>query len=501
MVELRCKRFRGDSLRGMQAVVQGVMLQELIKIGELIQQARQRLFVATTIKKKATWQDSVPNQKGQEILHATFQTDDLDAFDSDCDEAPSASVVLMAKLSSYDSDVLSEVPTHDNYLDNHVNEQGMHEMQYSEQQPFNNETDVDITSDSNIISNEQYLKETKNLVVQNTNSSAQQDALIMYVIEEMYNQVAKYSKETLILAEESRLKMHDKQNDPIAKEKKVNIAHVDYAALNKQSEHFVPHKNFSSKQAFWLPISQLVSETPPVKPEPILKEIPRKLLTISLVKDSFIKGRSHVNDFDKVITVRTKVTGLGKEITDMKKVFKQMETEVGNCSVERKHFEIKEQELLLENDQLLELLISQDLVHTAVNSLAEIVDYQSMEKSYLDEYSKCVQLKAELLKNNDMVEKAVYNELSKRCARIENRSQLQAKDNSINKLKDHIATLKGKSVSECDTSKNIPKVIAPGMYKLDLEPLSPKLLQNKEAHVDYLKHTKEHADTLHEIVE
>ncbi|GJS13525.1 reverse transcriptase domain-containing protein [Tanacetum coccineum] len=32
-------------------------------------------------------------------------TNDLDAFDSDCDEAPLASVVLMAKLSAYDSDV------------------------------------------------------------------------------------------------------------------------------------------------------------------------------------------------------------------------------------------------------------------------------------------------------------------------------------------------------------------------------------------------------------
>ncbi|GKD23197.1 hypothetical protein Tco_1224900 [Tanacetum coccineum] len=31
---------------------------------------------------------------------AAFQTDDLDAFDSDCDDAPSAKAVLMANLSS-----------------------------------------------------------------------------------------------------------------------------------------------------------------------------------------------------------------------------------------------------------------------------------------------------------------------------------------------------------------------------------------------------------------
>nr|GEZ19267.1 hypothetical protein [Tanacetum cinerariifolium]GFA81105.1 hypothetical protein [Tanacetum cinerariifolium] len=91
-------------------------------------------------------------QESQEIpTPAIFQTDDLDAFHSDCDEAPSASVVLMAKLSAYDLDVHSEVQTHDNYLDNHVIDQ----------------------------------------IIQDASFSTQQDELIMYVIEEMSNQVAK----------------------------------------------------------------------------------------------------------------------------------------------------------------------------------------------------------------------------------------------------------------------------------------------------------------------
>ncbi|GJT89594.1 hypothetical protein Tco_1078439 [Tanacetum coccineum] len=51
---------------------------------------------------------------------AIFQTDDLDAFDSDCDEAPSASAVLMAKLFAYDSDVLFEVPNYNIYQDKNV---------------------------------------------------------------------------------------------------------------------------------------------------------------------------------------------------------------------------------------------------------------------------------------------------------------------------------------------------------------------------------------------
>ncbi|GJY65382.1 hypothetical protein Tco_0467620 [Tanacetum coccineum] len=42
--------------------------------------------------------------------------------------------------------------------------------------------------------------------------------------------------------------------------------------------------------------------------------------------------------------------------------------------------------------------------------------------------------------------------------------------------------------------------IAPGMFKLDLVPLPPRLLQNREAHIDYLRYTQEQANTLREIV-
>ncbi|GJX92430.1 retrovirus-related pol polyprotein from transposon TNT 1-94 [Tanacetum coccineum] len=46
-----------------------------------------------------------------------------------------------------------------------------------------------------------------------------------------------------------------------------------------------------------------------------------------------------------------------------------------------------------------------------------------------------------------------------------------------------------------------PNVIALGMFKLDLEPLAPKVLKNRDAHIDYIKHSREHADILREIVE
>nr|GEU80042.1 copia protein [Tanacetum cinerariifolium] len=45
------------------------------------------------------------------------------------------------------------------------------------------------------------------------------------------------------------------------------------------------------------------------------------------------------------------------------------------------------------------------------------------------------------------------------------------------------------------------KVIAPGMYAIDVEPIPPRLRNNKEIHLDYLKHLKESVATLRDIVE
>ncbi|GKB79872.1 hypothetical protein Tco_0946767 [Tanacetum coccineum] len=97
--------------------------------------------------------------------NAFFQTDDLDAYDSDYDDISSVKVVLMANLSSYDSDVLSEVPQHDTYQNDNMVNQSVQESQYFEQSFIDYVLDNEITSDSNIISYEQYLYETQNAIV------------------------------------------------------------------------------------------------------------------------------------------------------------------------------------------------------------------------------------------------------------------------------------------------------------------------------------------------
>ncbi|GKD42687.1 gag-pol polyprotein [Tanacetum coccineum] len=63
--------------------------------------------------------------------NVAYQADDLDAYDSDCNEITTAKVSLMANLSHYGSDVLSEVP-HFEHTHNDMPNQSVQEMQCSE---------------------------------------------------------------------------------------------------------------------------------------------------------------------------------------------------------------------------------------------------------------------------------------------------------------------------------------------------------------------------------
>ncbi|GJS60443.1 reverse transcriptase domain-containing protein [Tanacetum coccineum] len=75
-----------------------------------------------------------------------------------------AKAVLMANLSSYGSDVLSDVPHFENTHNDMLN-QSVQEMSYFEQTHLVNYPENEITSDSNIIPYSQYLLETQNAVV------------------------------------------------------------------------------------------------------------------------------------------------------------------------------------------------------------------------------------------------------------------------------------------------------------------------------------------------
>ncbi|GJW27495.1 hypothetical protein Tco_0044370 [Tanacetum coccineum] len=128
------------------------------------------------------------------ITHnVAYQADDLDVYDSDCDELNTAKVAIMANLSHYGSDALAEVHNHDNVNNNMIN-QVVQAMPSSEQSNVVNHSKTEITSDSNIIPYSKYVIESQQAAVQNSNSSAQQDVLILSVIEQLKTQVVNCTK-------------------------------------------------------------------------------------------------------------------------------------------------------------------------------------------------------------------------------------------------------------------------------------------------------------------
>nr|GEZ62416.1 hypothetical protein [Tanacetum cinerariifolium] len=125
--------------------------------------------------------------------NAAYQADDLDAYDSDCDELNFAKISLMVNLSHYGSDNLEEVNNHDNRA-NYLTHQEMQVPSTSEQSNILTQSNTESTSHSNIISYSQYMNESQYNTVQNSTIPAFHDDLILSVIEQLKTQVVNYTK-------------------------------------------------------------------------------------------------------------------------------------------------------------------------------------------------------------------------------------------------------------------------------------------------------------------
>ncbi|GKC31259.1 hypothetical protein Tco_1038553, partial [Tanacetum coccineum] len=365
------------------------------------------------------------------------KTEDLDAYDSDCDDISSAKANLMANLSSYDSDVHYKVPYSNTYPNDIIN-QDVQEMSYSEQTHIVDFPHNEITSDSDIIPYSQYLQESKDTVIHDTNFYALNDLLILSLVEQMTDHVANLDKEN---------------------------------QTNK------------NEQPFWLKHSNYNPDTSVKSHTPVRIKAPSELPKVCLVNESLKKLKYHLASFDKVVKKRTTSDAISadtfnpfdktllEEITEVKTVFNQIEAAVDQCSVDKNALEIQIKQLCIDNDQLLNQIMSQEIMHIAVN----FVDSLDVSKSCVDECHKCLKLETELLKKKYLIRKDS----------VENsnlNAQLQAKVFAIAALKNKLKKLKGKNVVDTAGSTPIATTIAPGMFKLDIEPISHRIKNNMDAH-------------------
>ncbi|GJV62287.1 retrovirus-related pol polyprotein from transposon TNT 1-94 [Tanacetum coccineum] len=200
-----------------------------------------------------------------------------------------------------------------------------------------------------------------------------------------------------------------------------------------------------------------------------------------------------------------------------------MEAAVQQYSVDKQCFEIQKKQFLIENDRLLDQIISQDIVNIVMNSSLDIntsvnvICSVAMNDSvnYVEMCNKCLELEAELIKQHNMVEKDEYNRLSKSFSKLEqhcislelamqlNKEIFQKNNTYVNQTEPLFDQLKfkGKDIVDNAAQASNSTTIALGMYKLDPITLAPKDKNNRETHIYYLKHSIEQAAILREIVE
>ncbi|GJU95233.1 retrovirus-related pol polyprotein from transposon TNT 1-94 [Tanacetum coccineum] len=527
--------------------------------------------------RNATWYKDkamlVEAQESRQILdeeQLTFLTEDFVTYDSDFDDISNAKAVLMANISNYGSDVISEVPHSETYL-NDMENQSVHAMQDFEQPPAVDFTDNNIHSDSNIIQYSQYFCREKMI-------DSQMDDMI---------------KEKLALKEQV-----DSLEQNLSKQIKEKLS-KDFR------KRFTPQQELDDEQAFWFRISNPTIESS--NPPPVKVEVPSELPKVSLVNSSLKKLKFHLAQFDSVGKKRTipdaRTEGewgfehtkaifnneiipflkslkdifnvfdrdLLNEIMEVKIVFDQMDAVVQQFSVDKQCLEIAKKELFLENDRILQQIMSQDVLLIVMNSMSLIGEFVNMERKrkescnlelqdkdsticklmdiiksirgkskeenvksdYGEIETKNVELEnnvAKLISENERlyneinhvkeVFKEQFDSIQKTCVRTKEQSdslidklnlksaknedlktQIQDKVFVITSLKNDLQKLKGKEIVDVVAQIPSANTIVPGMFKLDLEPLAPRLLQNREAHIDYLNYTQEQANSLWEIVE
>ncbi|GJX34712.1 retrovirus-related pol polyprotein from transposon TNT 1-94, partial [Tanacetum coccineum] len=165
------------------------------------------------------------------------------------DTQTSQTIALMANLSRNGSDALTEVHNLDNLTYDSIN-QSEQIMTYSEQSNDVNQTETEITSDSNIIPYSQYLSETQQENVQNSNSSAQQDVLILSMFEQLNTQVIHCTNVNLEYksANKALTTELDRYKEEVKDLKEMQNIENNFLGSNEQYAEIVRLKQTLSKQ-------------------------------------------------------------------------------------------------------------------------------------------------------------------------------------------------------------------------------------------------------------
>ncbi|GJU95966.1 hypothetical protein Tco_1320722, partial [Tanacetum coccineum] len=422
---------------------------------------------------------TVEGQATQTVIthNAVYQVDDLDAYDSDCDELNTAKVAVVANLSHYGLDALAEVNNHDN-MDNNMINQVMQAMPSSEQSSFMNHLETKITSDSNIIPYSQYVKESQQAAIKNSNSYAQQDALILSSVEtdrlkqtllENLKEKESLMQTVTLLKNDFKKELSRNIDREIALEKKI-----------KQMDNIVFKRDQSNKLKLQLLEPKLYDDPNP-SCTPTKVEVSKELPKVSMVNTSLKKLKHHLAGFDVVIKERTMAT----TFTEGSWGKFSKENSVSNQSALSfdQYFELNE---LKAQSQEKDTIIKK--LKERIKSLSENMNEDKVKKDIEEIETINIELDhrvSKLIVENEHL-KQTYKQVYDSIKPTRIRSKEQCDD--LVTLKNELRKLKGNDLADNVVTKH---PIAPEMLKIDVEPINPRLLNNRTTHSDYLKHTQE----------
>nr|GEU73577.1 hypothetical protein [Tanacetum cinerariifolium] len=297
-----------------------------------------------------------------------------------------------------EADVLSKVPYSDTYLNDMLNQE-----------------------------------ELQNVGIQDTNSSAPNNLLVLSLVEQMTDYVANLDKEI----KQIKWLKHSNYNP--------NTSVKSYTPIRIEAPSKLPKDNFCENQN-----------------APTFNQ---------LFKIIELKAQSQENDAI-VRKLKDRIKSLsGKDsVENVKKYIDEIET----INIELEHSVAK---LLFENENL-----RKERKH--LKSIYKD-QFDSIRKTRVQSNLHCTSLISQIN------EKSVEN--------LDLNSQLQEKVFAITALRNKLRKLKGKNVVDTAVSKP-SATIAPGMFKLDIEPISYRLKNNRDAHEVYLEKTIENTDTLRRLV-
>nr|GEV84656.1 retrovirus-related Pol polyprotein from transposon TNT 1-94 [Tanacetum cinerariifolium] len=376
-------------------------------------------------------------QEARQILDEEQLTEDLDTYDSGCDDLSNAQAVLMAKISNYGSDVISEIKELNNIVFK-VGQSAQTLHMLTKPQSFYDNVHKQALGYQNPF----YLKKAQRMKpILFDGIVISEKHVAMPVID---------NEETLILEEVSQSKMSKKAKDLEVIAKKISHKPIDYEKLNRLTDdfgkRFTPQQELSAEQAFWLRISNPIIESslPPVRVE-VPSELPKKRTTPNALTEVSMQLKQEVfqNDESCVCQNAPEIPEYFEK-NDLKAQLKDEDTTICKLKDTIKSLRKKNKEVIVDHDRcdlatnnvklensMAKLLSENERLCKETNHVKQVFkdQFNSMKQTRVLQKEQCIVEQAKAQKPLDNALDFAYNTKY-------NRILQPSSSNKINKVED-----------------------------------------------------------------